>query len=357
MSDARLALAIEEAGGLPAAGRVLVFRPGRDADLSMLPRAGAEVVTGFRPDFDHWQSAGWQTVRAPVDEPAAAAVLFLPRARAHWHALMHEAARLTRPGAPIWIDGQKADGVDTALRDLRARARVIVAVSKAHGRAIAIENPGAAAFAGWQAETTLAAPGFVTRPGVFSADGIDPGSALLAAHLPVELGKRGADLGAGWGWLAGQVLTRPGIGELHLVEAEADALDCARENITDDRARFHWDTAEGFTPDRKLDFIVTNPPFHQGRAADPALGLAFIEAARRLLSPGGRLWLVANRTLPYEAALARSFAAVEQLAAEGGFKVFEACRPHSRPGGAPEAAAPRARGPRLVRGPRPARRT
>ena len=38
--------------------------------------------------------------------------------------------------------------------------------------------------------------------GIFSADHIDPGSALLAEHLPKNLRGRVADLGAGWGFLS-----------------------------------------------------------------------------------------------------------------------------------------------------------
>ena len=65
-------------------------------------------------------------------------------------------------------------------------------------------------------------------------------------------------------------------------------------------------------------------------AADPALGAAFIAAAARMLAPSGRLWLVANRALPYEAPLAAAFAHVERIADEGGFKVFAAARPRQR---------------------------
>ena len=89
------------------------------------------------------------------------------------------------------------------------------------------------------------------------------------------------------------------------------ALDLARANL--ERLRdpsravafgFHWhDVATGLPA--RYDFIVSNPPFHQGRADEPDLGRAFIAAAAAALKPGGRLWLVANRHLPYEAVLAR----------------------------------------------------
>lgn len=328
MSDDRITLALAQAGGLPASGGIAVLRPAAGADLAALPRDRALIVTPFRPDHDHWQASGWQVVRAP-DGSFAAAVLFLPRARALARALVHQIAGLVPPGAPVLVDGQKTDGIDAALRDLRGRADILASVSKAHGRAFLFANPGPAAFAGWEGAAHQVAPGFVTRPGVFSADGIDPGSALLAAHLPHSLQGTGADLGAGWGWLAAQILSRPAVRELHLVEADADALDCARENISDPRAQFHWADATTFGAARSVDFVAMNPPFHQGRAADPSLGAAFILAAGRLLRPHGQLWMVANRTLPYEQVLAGAFASVQTVAEDRGFKIIHAARPHA----------------------------
>ena len=64
--------------------------------------------------------------------------------------------------------------------------------------------------------------------------------------------------------------------ELDLIEAEADALDCARLNITDARARFHWADATVIRPTKLWDAVVMNPPFHTTREADPGLGMAFL---------------------------------------------------------------------------------
>ena len=73
--------------------------------------------------------------------------------------------------------------------------------------------------------------------------------------------------------------------------------------------------------------MISNPPFHQGRAAEPDLGAAFIAAAARILKPAGRLLMVANRQLPYEATLDAAFRHWEKLSEDGAYKVMAAERP------------------------------
>ncbi|MEO7916232.1 MAG: methyltransferase, partial [Dokdonella sp.] len=108
------------------------------------------------------------------------------------------------------------------------------------------------------------------------------------------------------------------------VEAEAEALVCARVNIPDPRAKFHWADATTFKPVRLWDSVVMNPPFHTAREADAGLGIAFIKAAQRGLSPSGSLWMVANRHLPYEITLKQRFEQVRIVAQSDGYKIFHA---------------------------------
>ena len=229
----------------------------------------------------------------------------------------------------IVIDGQKTDGIDTALKELRGRVDLSDSLSKAHGKLASFAaGPG---LEDWRAAMRGIDGGFQTQPGIFSADAPDPGSALLAAALPLDLGGKVADLGAGWGFLAREILSRPKIKRLDLVEAEADALACAKINISDERARFHWADATTWKPESLLDVVVMNPPFHQGRDADPALGAAFIQAARRMLAPKGSLWLVANRHLPYDAVLSDAFLEYNEIAGTSAFRVIHATKPRFQP--------------------------
>lgn len=335
MTHPRLSLALSGVDALPPAGRVLVL--GAGPDLSDLPKGRSIVVQGFRPDHDALVAQGWTVVpdMAEAIGDFAAAVVFLPRSRAAARDAVAAAARRVVPGGPVWIDGQKTSGIDTMLKDLRARAAVSAPIAKAHGKIFRFD--AGPSFDDWRAGPLDPAPGFATRAGVFSAEKVDPGSALLAAALPGKLPARVADLGAGWGWLAAQVLSREGVAEVHLVEADHAALVCARANVPDPRARFHWADATRFRPDARFDAVVMNPPFHAGRAADPALGAAFIAAAAGMLVPAGRLWMVANRHLPYESVLARHFREVEEVGGDGAFKLFAASRPLTAPSPRPRA--------------------
>lgn len=322
MRSARLTQALETgAVALPEKGLIAVYRPRRGDDLSALPRDRVVVVTGFKPDHDHFA----KTHSVTPAPPYAAALVCLPRSRDGARALIAQAAAEVGPGGLVVIDGQKTDGIDSALKELRGRVELSESLSKAHGKLASFAaGPD---LSDWAARPRQIDGGFQTLPGIFSADAPDRGSMLLAGALPPKFGGKVADLGAGWGYLARAILAHPGVKRLDLVEAEADALACAKVNVTDERARFHWADATSFRPESLLDAVVMNPPFHTGREAEPALGAAFIQAARRMLAPSGSLWLVANRHLPYETALSDCFLEHREVAGDGAFRVIHAIKP------------------------------
>jgi 16S rRNA (guanine1207-N2)-methyltransferase len=323
----RLPLALEQANlVLPETGTIAVLHPRAGADLSALPKDRTVIIQPLRPDYDSLKAAGYTCVAEAETGAAtyAATLVCLPRAKAQARALIAQAMQTT--SGPVMVDGVKTDGIDSVYKDMRKRVAVGGPISKAHGKLFWC-TADADAFTDWSAPAEQKADGFVTAPGVFSADAIDPASELLAASLPDKLGRHIADLGGGWGYLTARILEREYVETVDLVEADHIALSCARQNITDPRVRFHWADATTWAPDARLDAVVMNPPFHVGRAADPALGRAFIAAAARVLAPSGNLWMVANRHLPYEATLAACFTKVTEVAGNTRFKVLHATRP------------------------------
>ncbi len=79
-------------------------------------------------------------------------------------------------------------------------------------------------------------------------------------------------------------------------------------------------------PRDKYDLIVMNPPFHEGHAAEPSLGVAIIKTALKALKQGGKLMMVANRGLPYEQVLAENSKEYGETCRNARFKVLWAKR-------------------------------
>ncbi|MCK0167815.1 methyltransferase [Jannaschia sp. S6380] len=305
-------------------GRVLLMRPPADLDLDGLGPDRLHAVHGFRPAHDALTARGL-SVAPRLEVEVEGAVVFVSRSKAQTRDMIAQACAAVPAGGPVVVDGAKADGVESILRDCRRAFTVGEVFAKAHGKCFAF--PAQPAPGDWH-DLPRHVAGFVTRAGVFSADGVDPGSALLARHLR-DLDGTVCDLGAGWGYLARAVLASDRVTAVALVEAERDALDCARENIADARAAYHWADATIWRGG-PFDTVISNPPFHTSRKADPELGRAFVRAAADLTAPRGRFVLVANRHLPYEATLAEVFAQVVVLADEAGYKVIDARRPKRR---------------------------
>lgn len=321
MAQPRLSTALIEGLLTLPEGRIGVLRPPIGSDLSEISRDALWISHGFAPDYAYWADAGYDVGPAPAD--LAAVIVVVPRSKALARAMVAQAAEM----APfVIVDGQRTDGADSLFKEMRKRLGDLPSLPKAHGRLFWFDSPGA--IPEWKAGFITSDDGYVTQPGVFAEGGVDKGSAQLIAALPAKMGNRVGDLGAGWGYLTAEVLKlHPEIKQMDMIEAEQLAVDCAAQNVTDPRAKMHWADATTWRPETAFDAIVTNPPFHTSRTADPSLGRAFIASAAKMLAKHGHLWLVANRHLPYEGALSDHFIRVEEIGGTGGFKLFHAHRP------------------------------
>jgi 16S rRNA (guanine1207-N2)-methyltransferase len=326
-----------ETGDLPvlSKGERVLFL-GAEPGLRPPPGFAAQLVMvqPFRPFFRALEAAGFSAFPRAEGAEYDAAFILCGRHRRRNEAWVADALARVKAGGLILVAGGKVSGIDSLRRKLAGVLPLSGSLAKYHGAAFWFSRPknkDAMTAVLAPAEAPLVDGRFRTAPGMFSPDHVDPGSRFLADNLPDGISGDGADFGAGWGYLAVELMSRSNaVSRLDLYEADFEALEAARGNIaaagSGMRTGFFWRDLLSEPVERRYDFIVMNPPFHTGRAADPAIGKGMIAAAARALKPGGRLDLVANRQLPYEQVLAKEFRKVGETARDARYKVLWAIR-------------------------------
>lgn len=240
------------------------------------------------------------------------------------------ALRTIAPGGVFTVLAPKDRGGTRLRKELEAFGCTVKETARRHHRIALTTRP--ATLDGIDDALSNGAPrlieelGLWSRPGVFSWDRIDPGSALLLQHLP-PLSGRGADFGCGLGVLTRAMLASPAVTHITLVDIDRRAVECAQHNVVDPRAEFFWADLRGATPELNgLDFVVMNAPFHDAGTEDKALALGFVKRAAAALRKDGVCWLVANRHLPYEAIMQPLFKRVALKIETSGYKIYEAIK-------------------------------
>ncbi|MFF1879906.1 class I SAM-dependent methyltransferase [Pseudarthrobacter sp. NPDC058196] len=145
---------------------------------------------------------------------------------------------------------------------------------------------------------------------VFAGAKLDIGTRFLLTFLPaMKPAQHAVDLGCGTGILAAMYARQfPGAAVTATDQSAAavqSALATARANGLADRITVLQDDALSTFADGAADAVLLNPPFHVGAGVHAGAGLKMIEAAGRVLAPGGELWTVFNRHLAYLPALER----------------------------------------------------
>jgi 16S rRNA (guanine1207-N2)-methyltransferase len=257
--------------------------------------------------------------------------------------LLYDAFRILKPGGTCYISGANNEGIKSATK-LLERAfgnSSLLAYDSGHRIVSAtkeseipdddevFESPFLPSDAFNEIDVSLRDQSFriYSRPGVFSWDHLDEATELLAEHMMVLPGASVLDLGCGSGPLGILASRLSGGGPLTMVDADVEAVRSAAKSaevagVTNYRA-LPSDVA-GAVIDERFDLVVTNPPFHVGKQTELSVPMQFIEDAWEVLLPGGQLFLVANRTLPYETPIRRRFGNVLMVHDGRRFKVLTA---------------------------------
>ncbi|MDR7081109.1 16S rRNA (guanine1207-N2)-methyltransferase [Arthrobacter ginsengisoli] len=169
------------------------------------------------------------------------------------------------------------------------------------------------------------------RGAVFAGTGLDIGTRFLLEFLPrMPAARHAVDLGCGTGILAAMYArSNPG-SRVTATDQSAAAVDSARAtaeaNGLTAQITVLQDDAMGLLPAGDADLILLNPPFHAGAAVHAGAGVKLIEAAGRVLAPGGELWTVFNSHLHYQPALQRLIGPTREVGRNPKFTVTASIR-------------------------------
>ena len=173
---------------------------------------------------------------------------------------------------------------------------------------------------GYQTATGLTLSGL---PGVFSRQQHDIGSRVLLQHTDLPFSGRLCDLGCGNGLLG--LTLKQAHPELDVILTDDSwlAVCSARHNAIQNKLDVslnHGDILAGI--EEPLDWIVCNPPFHDGHKQLTNIAERMFEQSAAALVSGGHLLVIANRHLPYAGKLRKEFHTVEVLSSDSRFSVY-----------------------------------
>jgi len=282
----------------------------------------------------------------PDDVVADAAILRMPKGREALRMALHAVASRLHAGGRLLVYGANDEGVRSAGRTLEeAACEVRTLETRRHCRVWTGQVDAPEALRGGLDDWAVPCAGgtargpieWVSFPGLFAHGHLDPATALLLADLP-EPGPqtRVLDYGCGAGVIgAALARTRPDLA-MHAIDPDPLALEATRRNVPGVVTTAGTGLA-ALPAEARFDWIVSNPPIHSGREQHHDVVRNLCEGAPGRLRGHGRIWLVAQRTVPVGRWLESGFERVEAHPASRSFTVWSGRRP--RPGKARRAGA------------------
>ncbi|HTN55034.1 MAG TPA: methyltransferase [Microbacterium sp.] len=263
-------------------------------------------------------------------------LLQLPKALAELEEIADAVARWAAPDATL-IAGGRVKHMTLAQNEVLARCFAAVQAQRGErkSRLIVASDPLAAPdVAPFPISETHDGLTLVAHGGVFAGSRLDIGTralldAMATLSLPV-VNPHVVDLGCGTGALAAVFAQQHPDAVIVATDRSASAVRSARATMAanglEGRVHVTLDDAGSELPDASADLILLNPPFHLGAHVHEGAAQRLIQAAARLLKPGGEVWTVFNSHLDHRRALSRDIGATEQVARTPKFTVTRSIR-------------------------------
>jgi 16S rRNA G1207 methylase RsmC len=177
-------------------------------------------------------------------------------------------------------------------------------------------------------------------PGLFAQGGLDVMTQALlqtvASFLPCPLdGDLLLDFASGSGVIGRVLAAQYPLADVHLLEADAVAMDAAQRNCTHVASIKGYHLGDGWLAlaggDLSFDVVVSNPPVHIRRQDDFSVVQMLIDGlSSRLNKPNGQVWIVAQAYVPVGLLLEAQMLASSVMWTDGRFVVWKGVWPVAR---------------------------
>lgn len=303
-------------------------------------RVHQDLVTGRRALANNAAALGLSgfaahELDAGLLSDARLIVLQLPKALAELEEIADAVARWAAPDA-VLLAGGRVKHMTLAQNEVLARFFATVQAQRAErkSRLVVASDPlPVAAELPYPTRTRHDEFGFVlcAYGGAFAGDRVDIGTrVLLEAMDRIPAAADVVDLGCGTGALAAAYALRHSAARVIATDRSAAAAASARAtmeaNGLGDRVTVALDDAGSALPDGSADLVLLNPPFHLGAGVHEGAGRRLIDAAGRILRPGGEAWTVFNSHLDHRRALTTAIGPTEQVVRTSKFIVTRSVR-------------------------------
>ena len=258
-------------------------------------------------------------------------IVYLPKAKARLQYIIDYASHALTENGEIWFVGENKGGIKSLPKQLKDTFETVSKMATGKHSAIVSAQGLLAAKPDFKFENYFKAQdnelglNISALPGVFSQDKLDKGTALLLKYLPRKLKGRILDFGCGAGVIGSYIAKNFEYEEIEMIDDDVFAVLSAQKNIEDNKLPLieaYLSNGLGDVEER-YNWIVSNPPFHQGLKTEYSVTERFLVEAKEHLKLSGKLLIVANEFLSYEVILREHFKSVNEIVRANGFKVIQ----------------------------------
>jgi len=162
-------------------------------------------------------------------------------------------------------------------------------------------------------------------PGVFSQQKLDVGTALLLANLPNNMTGKTLDFGCGAGVISCFIGKKFSDVTLSLLDVSALALTSAKESLALNGLSGHVFPSNSLSDvNDKYQYVVSNPPFHQGIKTHYQASEDFLAGIKEKLNKQGNITIVANSFLRYHPIMQAHIGRTQIVTKDKGFTIYQA---------------------------------